>query len=331
MEILKNRYEIILFTRANEKQKLKGLEEVDIVIVKPDKTKHWNLKLIPVIMKNKFDVVYCSHDWFGFLTYFLLSKIYKYKIIFEAHSILSEEHKEMGYSKIRVKLNQIHEKFVIKHADHVIALSENTFKFYEKYNKNIDLVPVFIDEDMFKINKEIESKKYQRDFKLIGLIGPFNTIVNECFLDFLYENTKRFDDKIKFVVIGKYDNKIENERIIYTGYLESIRDYIDTLSNLDAVLIPSKIATSGPLNKIIEPMSCSLPVFTTPKGMVGLYYIEHGKDIHVFKEDELVDNVNELIFDDELMKEIGKSARITVEKYYSKKANEKKLIEIIKN
>ena len=331
LKILKNHYDLSLITRANEKQKLKDLEDLKVIIVNPDKTKLWNLKLISLMMKNKFDVVYCSHDWFGFLTYFLLSKIYKYKIIFEAHSILSEEHKEMGYSKIQVKLNQIHEKFVIKHADHVIALSENTLVFYKKYNKNIDLVPVFIDEDVFRINKKIESKKYERDFKLIGLIGPFNIISNEYSLEFLYKNIKRFDDKIKFVVIGKYDNKIENERIIYTGYLESIRDYIDTLSNLDAVLIPSKIATSGPLNKIIEPMSCSLPVFTTPKGMVGLYYIEHGKDIHVFEEDELVDNVNELIFDDELMKEIGKSARITVEKYYSKKANEKKLIEIIKN
>ena len=283
------------------------------------------------MMKDKFDVVYCSHDWFGFLTYFLLSKIYKYKIIFEAHSILSEEHKEMGYSKIRVKLNQIHEKFVIKHADHVIALSENTFKFYEKHNKNIDLVPVFIDEDVFRINKKIESKKYQRDFKLIGLIGPFNIISNEYSLEFLYNNIKRFDDKIKFVVIGKCDNQIENEKITYTGYLERIQDYIDALSNLDVVLIASKIATSGPLNKIIESMSCSLPVFTTPKGMVGLYYVEYDKDILVFEEDEIIDKVNELIFDDELMKKIGKNAQNTIEKYYSKKTNEKKLIKILES
>lgn len=331
LKILKNHYDLSLITRANEKQKLKGLEEVDIVIVKPDKTKHWNLKLIPVIMKNKFDVVYCSHDWFGFLTYFLLSKIYKYKIIFEAHSILSEEHKEMGYSKIRVKLNQIHEKFVIKHADHVIALSENTFKFYEKYNKNIDLVPVFIDADVFRINKKIESKKYQRDFKLIGLIGPFNIISNEYSLEFLYKNIKRFDDKIKFVVIGRCDNKIENEGIVFTGYLDSLQDYVKALSSLDAVLVPSKIATYGPLNKIIEPMSCSLPVFTTPKGVVGLYYVEHGKDILVFEEDEIVDKVNELIFDDEFMRRIGENAQIVCEKYYSKKANEKKVINILES
>lgn len=236
----------------------------------------------------------------------------------------------MVYHKIRVKLNQIHEKFVIKYADHVIALSKNIFEFYEKYNKNIDIIPVFIDEDVFRIKKEIENKKYQRDFKLIGLIGPFNSVVNKYSLESLYKNIKRFDDKIKFVIIGRCDNQIENEKITYTDYLENIQDYVDALSDLNAVLVPSKIATLGPLNKIIEPLSCSLPVFTTPKGMVGLYYVEDGKDILVFEEDELVNKVNELIFDDELMKKIGKNARITVEKHYSKKANGKKIIEVIR-
>jgi glycosyltransferase involved in cell wall biosynthesis len=286
--------------------------------------------LIPVIIKNKFDVVYCSNDWYGFITYYLLSKIYRYKIILEAHSILSEELKELKTSSIKVKFYQIFERFVIKHADSVIALSENTFEFYEKYNKNIELIPVFIDEKLFKVHKETETKKYQRqERKLIGVIGPFDGVCNKHFLEFLYANIDRFDSRIHFIVIGKCDNKIKNGRIVYTGYLDPIQEYVNVLSNLNAVLVPSKIATSGPLNKIIEPMSCSLPVFTTPKGMVGLYYVEHGKDILVFEEDELVDKVNELIFDDELMKKIGKNARIVVEKNYSKEVNEKKLVDLI--
>ena len=116
---------------------------------------------------------------------------------------------------------------------------------------------------------------------------------------------------------------------MYTGYLDSVQDYIDVLSDLDAVLIPSKIATLGPLNKIIEPMSCSLPVFTTPKGMVGLYYVKPGKDILIFEESELVNKINTLIFNDKLMKTIGKNARGIIEKFYSKKAIEYKLNEVI--
>ena len=323
-KMLKEVYSVTLITRSDKKQKSK-----DIIIITPAKTKLWNLKLIPVIIKNKFDVAYCSNDWFGFITYYLLSRIYKYKTIIEAHSILSKEWKERGDIELKVKFYQIIERFVVKHADYVIALSENTFKFYERYSKNIDLIPVFIDENVFKINTEIETKKYQRDHKLIGLIGPFDDMANKYFLEFVYTLINLLDNRIKFLIIGRCDNKIENERITYTGYLESIQDYVGLLSDLDAVLVPSKIATYGPLNKIIEPMSCSLPVFTTPKGLVGLYYVEHGKDILVFEEDELVDKINKLLFDDKLMKDIGKNARRTIEKYYSKKANEKKLIRVL--
>jgi glycosyltransferase involved in cell wall biosynthesis len=324
-EILKERYSVILITRADKKQKSK-----DIIIVNPAKTKLWNLKLIPVIIKNKFDVVYCSNDWFGFITYYLLSKIYKYKIIFEAHSILSEEIKEIGYIELKVKFYQFLERFVIKHADYVIALSENTFEFYEKYNQHIELIPVFVNEAVFKINKEIETKKYKRQKrKLIGLIGPFDGMFSKHILEYLHANIDQFDNRIHFFVIGKCDNRIKNNMITYTGYLETTQNYIDVLSNLNAVLVPSKIATLGPLNKIIEPMSCSLPVFTLPKGMVGLYYVENGRDILVFEDDKIIDKVNELIFEDELMKKIGKNARIVVEKYYSKEVNEKKLVDLI--
>lgn len=331
IELLKNQYNLSLITRANKKQKLKSLEDVKVIIVKPDKTKLWNLKLIPAVIKNKFDVVYCSNDWFGFLTYYLLSKIYKYKIIFEAHGVLSEEGKERGFSKIRVKLNQIHEKFVIKHADHVIAVAGFIYKFYKKYNKKIDLIPLFTDEDVLKKNEELINYKVKKSSKLVGFIGSFDTLHNEPALDFLYENLNHFDRRINFVIIGKCDNKIENKRIIYTGYLDSIQDYVDQLSCLDAVLVYKGVAP-GPYTKILESMSCSLPVFTMPKAVVGFEHVEHGMDILILEDDgELVDSINELIFDNKVMREIGRNARITVEKYYSKKVNEKKLINIIEN
>ena len=64
-------------------------------------------------------------------------------------------------------------------------------------------------------------------------------------------------------------------------------------------------------------------------GMVGLYWVESNKDILVFEENELLNKVNELIFDDTLMLQIGRNARNVVEQYYSRKANEEKLKEII--
>lgn len=97
------------------------------------------------------------------------------------------------------------------------------------------------------------------------------------------------------------------------------------------MLIAEGIATFGPLNKIIEAMSCSVPVFTTPKGAVGLYGVEPNKHILVFEEAELVDKVNDLVFHGERMREIGRNARSVVEEYYSKKVNEEKLVNILES
>ena len=331
-KILKNYYEIFFITRTNSSDKLCRINDIDVISVNPENTKLWNLKLVLPISKTKFRIVYCSNDWFGFITYYLLSKFLNYKIIFEAHSILSHESKEMGINGIKLKSREILEKFVIKNADQVIALSKNTFDYYQIFNPKIELIPVFVDENLFKKNaSSISNNSHNNSKKLLGIIGPFNTDFNKNFLNYIYNNISYLDPRIDIVAIGKFDTYISSDRIRYTGYIDSIQDYVDTLSSLDAVIIPSDTATYGPLNKIIEPMSCSLPVFTTPKGMIGLYYVENGKDILVFEINCLIENINRLIFDDELMNKIGSNARTVVETYYSTKVNNDKLLNIISN
>lgn len=91
------------------------------------------------------------------------------------------------------------------------------------------------------------------------------------------------------------------------------------------------IAGTGPCNKILEPMSCSLPVFTTPQGMIGLYNIEHEKSIFVFQDSELPERVNELIFDHQQMKRVGDEARRVVEEYHSRRVNEHKIVQVVEN
>lgn len=324
-ETLKNDYDVTIITRSNEKE-VYG-PDMNIKVIKPFGTKLWNFKLIPFITRNKYDFIYCSNDFFGFLTYYLMSKFYNYKIIFEAHSILSEELKERKINKLKVGFYKILEKFVVKNSDLVVALSENTLNFYKKYNKNIELVSNFVDEELFKIREE---KINNLNIKHVGLIGPFKNFGNQYFLDFLYQNIKKFDDKIKFILIGNCDRRIESDKIIYTGYIKDNSEYIKILSSLDAVLVPSKIATFGPLTKILEPLACFVPVFTTPKGVVGLHNYENGKNILIFKEEDLVEGVNRCIFDKDLMEKVGKEGRAYFKKYYSKKANENKLLSIFK-
>ena len=342
LELIKKKHEVAVITCSDKGQtRLKGIEDVRIIDIKGIRIgllKHrfvpvkfppiiiWNLIQALSLLKNKFDIVYCAHSWFGFPSIYLVSKLRRYKIIFEAHSILSEEAKEVGHSGVGLRLRQFWERFVIRHSDCIIALSQNTFGFYRPYNNMIELVPVFIEDDLFRTSKE---KAKEGGSKLVGLIGPFDTTRNLDSLRLLYSRINEFNNRLHFVVIGRCEHRKQNHRIEYTGYLQSTQDYIDQLSRLDAVLVTEKIATSGPLNKIIEPMACGIPVFTTPKGLVGLHWVEPGKDIFVFEEDRLVDEINKTVFDNEVMRMVGENAREVVERYYSRKANEDKLLRIL--
>lgn len=330
-EILKKEHDATLIARTNKRQMSEN-----IISVTPAKTKLWPLKLIPILLKNKFDYIYCVGDWISFIVYYIFSNVRKYKIIYEATGFTAEQirvRKKAGMpgweTKLPLKFYQIMEKLVIKYSDYIIIEAEYTLDFFKKYNEKISIIPLFIDEDIFKKQEVLSDYKVERGIKTIGLIGPIDTPINKAYLDFLHANYDRFSDKINFKLIGTCDNKIENERITYTGYLESTQDYVEQLCSFNAAVIVPKPLNFGPYTKIVECMACSVPVFTTPTGIRGLDYIKPGRDIFVFEEEELVDKVNELIFDDELMDKIGKYARIVVEKYYSKRANERKLTDIL--
>jgi len=335
-EVLKKKYDCTLIMRGRDESK-----NDKIAVVSP--SKFWNFQLIPVVLKNRFDLVYCSNDFWGFFTYFILAKLWTCKVILEAHGVLSLEREERYpdpslLDKIRIKMLKWREKFAVKHADCVIALSQDISKFYGKFNKNIVIVQNFVDEEQFKPqNSSRERMPDNKERKNVGLVGPFfqtydksrNFLVNSYFLDFVYENLPKFDTRINFIVIGQCDNKIAHERISYTGYLSDFQEYIDHLTHLDAVLVPAKFSSFGALTKVLEPMACSVPVFTTPQGLVSFDHVTPGTDILIFDESELIAKVNEYIFDVELMERVGKNARSTIEKFYSKTMNGKQLIAVI--
>ena len=195
-----------------------------------------------------------------------------------------------------------------------------------------------MDEKQFKPQKSSRERvSHDIERKNVGLVGPFlseydtnrNFVVSSYLLEFLYKNIDKFDKRINFIVIGQCDDKIANDRISYTGYLNDFQEYVDQLTLLDAVLVPAKFSSFGALTKVLEPMACSVPVFTTPAGLVSFDHVTPGEDMLVCDEAELVEKVNENLFDVELMESVGKNARRTVETYYSTATNSEKLIRVI--
>jgi len=335
-EVLQKKHDCTLIMRGGHENKPDNVE-----VIRPSKL--YNLQLIPVVLKNRFDLIYCSNDFWGFFTYFALARLRTCKVILEAHGVISSEREERYpdpslIDKVRIKMLKWREKFAVKHADYVIALSQDIFRCYGKFNKHIVVVQNFIDENEFKPQQNSRKRMSDdKERKNVGLIGPFlqeydtnrNFLVSSSILDFVYQNIHRFDARINFIVIGQCDYKIANDRISYTGYLNDFQEYVDQLTHLDAVMVPAKFSSFGALTKVLEPMACSVPVFTTPAGLVSFDHVTPGEDMLVFEETELVEKVNKYLFDVDLMESVGKNARRTVETYYSTATNSEKLIMVI--
>ena len=104
---------------------------------------------------------------------------------------------------------------------------------------------------------------------------------------------------------------------------------MNSIATMDAIIVIENQETSGPLNKILEAMVCETPVFTTPKGAIGLDKIENGKNIIISKENEIVDKVNKILFDEKKLSFVSTNAKELFKKYYSTKINKQKIINCI--
>ena len=291
---------------------------------------YWLLGVTRILFGHKFDVIYVCNDWFGFLAYLLARALFKEKVIFEAQGLLSEETEQWGKPSFLARILAYWERFVLGKCDLVVALSGHIFEFCKRYTRKLELIPVFVDTSVYRRNEANriairEKYRWQRG-SIVGLIGPFDNTWNEGALQFLSKSVQEFDQRIEFVVIGKCDQKVKIAKCSYVGFVEDLAGF---LSGIDAVLVARRRSTSGPLNKIIYPMSCSLPVFTTPEGVVGMDYVKNGRDIIVAKEDEMAGVMNSILFNRRLMSTVGSNARRTVERYYSHTTNAHRLGQII--
>lgn len=293
-------------------------------------TPFWLLGVARVLINHKFDVVYVCNDWYGLGVYLIVQKVFKRKVIFEMHGIFSEQSKTWGNPTFLVLLLRCWEAFVLRQCDMVVAVSKRTFDFSKAYARRIETVPVFVDTRTFRrdeaVRAALRKKHGWQSKRVVGVIGPFDTKWNEDELRFLDNHMGEFDERIVFAIIGKCEHR-KNWSRCFDAHSVKLQQDPEFLSCLDAVLVVRKLSTSGPLTKIIESMSSSLPVFTTPKN--GMDYVEHGKDIIIANESEMVQTLNSLIFDDDLMRRIGHNARLTVEKHYSYEANAPRLVHIL--
>ena len=286
----------------------------------------WLFTLLRLIRDRKVDVIYCCNEWKHYPFLLLAARITSVRLIFEAHSILTEEQKHR-VSVINYWRGKLTESLVMKESDRVVALSDTIVQHYSAIAKMpLCLVPAFI--ELAKVSKPVEPRS-SPERRRLGLIGPFYLPRNLLDLEFMAAQLGELDERIAIIAVGTPPESFKESRIEFTGYIPDKEAFLDEIRSLDAVVIPSVEGTFGPLTKILEPMSLGVPVLTTPQGIVGFDSVVDGNNILVFPPDGLIKGINTTLFDDGLLKRVGESARATIVEWHSQEGAEKALAHLV--
>ena len=100
---------------------------------------------------------------------------------------------------------------------------------------------------------------------------------------------------------------MSSKNIIVTGYVDSIEEFISTSS----VSVAPMISGSGMQNKVLEAMSCGVPVVSTSYG-IGDIKVKHMKEVIIADEPEIF---SEFVIDVLLSPKKYKSLSINAREY----------------
>lgn len=201
----------------------------------------WKKEYIDLLKKYNFDIVHANADAGNGP----LLKIAKENDI---PIRISHSHNTqlLTKNKIRVFLNNIQKKQILKYSTYLFACSKLAGEWLYG-NNNFETVNNAIDYDKFNYNEEkrIEIRdelKINNDIFVVGHVGRFDYQKNH---KFIIELARHFDNKVLFLLIGDghLKQKIENfvneigiKNVMMIGSRDNISDYYNAM---DCFILPS--------------------------------------------------------------------------------------------
>lgn len=208
-----------------------------------------------------------------------------------------------------------------------IAASRYLKDYLLQFNSNVYYIPTAVDTDKFKPSSYKEKKDFifswHGSINRIELIG-YLEFITECFLS-LYEKHPFIKlyiaaDGIFSKELVKLIRKYNCEKIIYKGWLDcdDIPSYLD---DVDCGLVPLLDKTRFNLSKspvkLFEYMAKAKPVIASRVGEASCVIKSGYNGFLASSKHEFVKNMEKLIKDPQLAKDVGTVARKEVEKDYS--------------
>ncbi|MHA2385002.1 MAG: N-acetyl-alpha-D-glucosaminyl L-malate synthase BshA [Candidatus Thorarchaeota archaeon] len=233
-------------------------------------------------------------------------------------------------------------KHTIENADAVTTVS----KFLKKkaqdelgIERDITVIPNFIDVEQFKhlngtrlmvesgcvsVRREEEAKELDPDAKILLHASNFRKVKRVVELIEIMRIVADHYPKVRLIIAGDGPTRIEVERKIEALDLCDNVHLLGVKSNMQEIMCSADVfllnsTLEGMPLVLLEAMSCSLPVVTTPAGGIP-ELVRPDKDGVVtegFEVDEYAQAIIEILDDDALRVKIGKAGRKRVEESFS--------------
>ncbi|MCG2587625.1 N-acetyl-alpha-D-glucosaminyl L-malate synthase BshA [Rhodohalobacter sulfatireducens] len=217
--------------------------------------------------------------------------------------------------------------FSINQSDGVTAVSEylkeETYRLFD-INKDIKVIPNFIDLERFKKSKKEHFKKAicPEDEKIVTHVSNFREVKRVTDVVSTFSKMLENGVKAKLLMVGdgpertKAENKCRElgicDQVRFLGKQDQVEE---VLSISDLFMIPSGSETFG--LAALEAMSCSVPVISSNIG--GLPEVNiHGETGYLCELgdiDCMAQHATEILTDEKLQQKMSKAARKRAEKF----------------
>lgn len=281
----------------------------------PNDSYYFSPSMYFYLKDQTYDVMH-AHNYHSFTSLFAaLAK--KRKFIFTPHSF--------GFNKSLTKniLHKLYKPFgsyIFKSADKIISIAKiEKEMLIETFNIPVTKI-IYLPLPIKLVPKK--ELKYQKRFTKIAFFGRLSQEKNIDVLIYAFEKVKNINPECKLFIAGDGPLKKELEDIgkkvesvHFTGPLfnNDLNDFID---DIDIFVLPSKFEVSP--RSVIEAMSKSIPVVTTPVGELPQVF-QDKKDCLFTKINDPHDMAEKILWlmnNEKQAKEIAQSGREIVEKTY---------------
>jgi sugar transferase (PEP-CTERM/EpsH1 system associated) len=230
----------------------------------------------------------------------------------------------------RVKLSKWYEKpFVKLEAKRLKSFEARAFYYFNGYSiitesdatafpldikKRLDIIPNGISSGFFNFRSFPKEKSY--DIIFTGNMGYHpNVQASKYLVNKILPLMNKQD--VKICLSGTSPSvevqKLESEKVIVTGFVHDIRDYLAKAK----IFVAPLFSGSGLQNKLLEAMAMGIPTITTSLANAALG-AKPGQEILVCDDEEaFAKAIHQLLSDPEYAKEIGSKGRLYIQKNFN--------------